>query len=198
MKKQLLLIFALIFIVASSLEAQDVKKNIEDGFVEMQSAIIKKDFEKSVGFIADEIFTIVPKDQMASLLEMTFNNPQMEIVLRLPENIKVSEPQKEGDKYYAVLSFPNIQKLRMLDTNGLPLGLDNEMVKGMNANFIAAAGEDNVSFDDETRFFTVTVNQKAVAISENGKDGWKYLNYDKAQAAALAPLLPKVIVEKLQ
>lgn len=198
MKKPLFLFLTLTFMAVSSIEAQDVKKNIEDDFVEMQSAIIKKDFEKSVGFMADEIFTVVPKDQMASILEMTFSNPQMEIVLSLPENINISEPQKEGDKYYAILSFPNIQKLRMLDTSGLPLGKDNEMVKGMHENFVAVAGEENVSFDDETHFFTVTVNQKAVAISENGKDGWKYLNYDKTQAAVLGPLLPPAIVEKLQ
>ncbi len=198
MKNQLSLLLVLMFAIVMTSEAQEVQKKIEKGFLEMQSAIIKKDFNKSVDYIADELFTVIPKSQMVSILQSTFSNPQMEIVLRMPENIAVSAPEKEGEKFYAILSFPNIQKIRLLEASGLPMNKDNESVKQMKSTFESAVGTDNVAFDDETGFFTVTVDQKTVAISDDGKDGWKYLNFDKSQAAILGPLLPASILEKLQ
>lgn len=198
MKSSLILLLALMFNAFCSIEAQNVNENIEKGFVEMQSAIMNKDFKKSVEYIADELFKVIPKDQLISVLELTFNNPQMEIELSLPENISISIPMKEGGKYYSILSFPSIQKIRLLDPNGLPLSKDDEKVISMRSAFESVAGADNVTFDDESMFFTVIIDQKAVAISENGKDGWKYMNFDKSQATLFEQLLPKTVIEKLQ
>ena len=198
MKSSLILLLALMFNAFCSIEAQNVNENIEKGFVEMQSAIMNKDFKKSVEYIADELFKVIPKDQLISVLELTFNNPQMEIELSLPENISISIQMKEGGKYYSILSFPSIQKIRLLDPNGLPLSKDDEKVISMRSAFESVAGADNVTFDDESMFFTVIIDQKAVAISENGKVGWKYMNFDKSQATLFEQLLPKTVIEKLQ
>ncbi len=99
MKNQLSLMFALVFAIVFTSKAQEAKKDIEDGFLVMQSAIAKKDFTTSIEYTADELFTLVPKDQMLTILEATFNNPQMEIVSSVPKVLSITTPEKEGEKY---------------------------------------------------------------------------------------------------
>lgn len=198
MKNQLSLIIALMFALVLTSEAQVAKKEIKDGFIEMQAAIAEKDFTKSIEYTADELFTLVPKDQMLVILETTFNNPQMEIVAGIPEVLSISEPEKEGEKFYAIIESEGIQKMRMFNQEGQPEPKGSEIVNSLQANFESVFGAENVSFDEKTNFFKINVIQKSVAISSDGKTGWKYLAIDKSQFAMLSQLLPEAIVAKLK
>lgn len=59
-----------------------------------------------------------------------------------------------------------------------------------------AFGSDNVILNNETGVFTMTPTKKSYAVSENGKDSWKFVNIEASQRLIMEKLLPKQILER--
>ncbi|MGB3466659.1 MAG: hypothetical protein WBA74_15365 [Cyclobacteriaceae bacterium] len=192
------LTIVLLIAATFSVVAQSAKENIREGFIAQATAMKDKDFEKSIEYTADELFNLVPKEQMLTVITATFNNPNLEIVSTVPKIVSIADVEKINEKYYAIIVSEGIQKMRMYGDDMIALGLDNATVASMKSSFDASFGEENVKFDDETKFFEVFVKQKAVAISKDGKTDWKYLTIEKSLYPMLAQLLPEEVIKKVK
>jgi len=110
-KKTLVIVFLQ---VSTTAFCQDNKKEIELKFNEYLNSMINKDFEKSMNYISDDFFKIVPKSQMILLLEKTFNNPDLEFKLREPKIIEIKDIELIDNKYYSLLKYSNKMDMKFL------------------------------------------------------------------------------------
>ena len=193
MKKVLIFVFVMMGFVNTNAQ----KKEITKRFLTMQSALVKKDFKTTMDYTADEIFTVVPKEQMVSLMERTSANPQMEIEIELPKIISISDVFVHNAKEYAILDVSGIQKIRVSDENKKQLNLGNPLLLTLKLKFDVQYGPENVQFNDLNNFFTIVVDQKVVAITEKGSKDWKFLVMDKNRIQFLSKLLPEEVAEKI-
>ena len=193
MKKVFL--FAFLFLSIASINAQN--KLIKERFIKMQQALLDKEFEKSLEFTAEELFDIVPKEQLLSVMEATFNNPKMQIDSDLPKVLNISDVFQVKNKFYAILKITGNQRIRVLDDDNKALGLDDRLLYALKLNFEQQYGSENVKFDEKTKFFNVIVNQTIVSISYDGETDWKYLAIDNLKLEIISKLLPQEVLNKV-
>lgn len=193
MKKVLL--FAFLLLSITTFNAQN--KLIKERFITMQQALLDKDFQKSLQFTAEELFEIVPKEQLVAVMEATFNNPKMQIESELPKVLDISEVFQVKNKYYSILKITGNQKIRVLDDDNKALGLDDRLLYALKLKFDQQYGAENVKFNEETKFFNVKVDQTIVAISYDGTTEWKYLAIDSLNLDIITKLLPQEVLNKV-
>jgi len=193
MKKVFL--FAFLFLSIASINAQN--KLIKERFIKMQQALLDKEFEKSLEFTAEELFEIVPKEQLLSVMEATFNNPKMQIDSDLPKVLDISDVFQVKNKFYAILKITGNQRIRVLGDDNKALGLDDRLLYALKLNFEQQYGSENVKFDEKTKFFNVIVNQTIVSISYDGETDWKYLAIDNLKLEIISKLLPQEVLNKV-
>lgn len=193
MKKVFLFVF--LFLSIASINAQN--KLIKERFIKMQQALLDKEFEKSLEFTAEELFEIVPKEQLLSVMEATFNNPKMQIDSDLPKVLDISDVFQVKNKFYAILKITGNQRIRVLGDDNKALGLDDRLLYALKLNFEQQYGSENVKFDDKTKFFNVIVNQTIVSISYDGETDWKYLAIDNLKLEIISKLLPQEVLNKV-
>ena len=63
------------------LTAASPKENVKTDFTNYINHLVKLEFEESVEYLYPELFNFVPKAQMISTMEQTFNNPDITINL---------------------------------------------------------------------------------------------------------------------
>ena len=195
---QITLTILLLALLSIPAMAQEIKENIKERFIIQNQAIVEKDFEKATEYMADEIFEMMSKEDFINVMTASFNNPQMEIVSSVPDVISIGEPEKVGEKYYVILEGKSLQKMRFFDTEQNVLGFEDPMITGVMSNLNSTFGEESVSFNKETNFIEVDLVQNYVAISQDGKTGWKFLAIDKSMIPMLGQLLPEEIIAKVK
>ena len=193
MKKVLL--FAFLFLSITTFNAQN--KLIKERFITMQQALLDKDFQKSLQFTAVELFEIVPKEQFVAVIESTFNNPKMQIDSELPKVLDISEVFQVKDKFYSILKITGNQKIRVLGDDNKALGLDDKLLYALKLKFDQQYGAENVKFNEQTKFFSVKVDQTIIAISYDGTTEWKYLAIDSLKLDIITKLLPQEVLNKV-
>jgi len=198
MRTQLSVLIVLLLVIVLPASAQDVSKAISEGFIAQATALKDKDFAKSMEYTADELFTIAPKEQMLEFMKTSFSNPQMEIIMTVPEILSIGDPQKVEEKYFAIIESSSFQKLKFFDATGIAEAKDSPVVTQNKAGFENLFGAENVNYNEETGYFEIKVIQKSVAISKDGKAGWKYLAVDKSLYPILGQLLPQTIIDQVK
>jgi hypothetical protein len=199
MNSKITILIPLFLILAIKAFGQDYKKEIETQFLYYNNLIIKKDFDKSMDYLPEEFFAIVPKDQMILVMEKTFSNPEMEFELESPIIKDIAAVEKIGDKFYAFLQYSSQMKMKFLnddepeETEAKQKQRTN-MIKGLMEHTYGAG---NVKFDEKTETFTIIAHKQAYAISANGESDWKFLVIEKKQKFILDKLLPMQLVEKI-
>ena len=152
-----------------------------------------------MAFIPEEFFEIIPKDQMVLVMEKTFSNPEMGFELKSPKIIEISDIEKIGDKYYSLMSYSSLMKMKFIDSS---LEEETETEHKLRINMIKlsfeeAFGSNNVKYDEKAEAFEINAPKQAYAISKNGKSDWKFLVIEKKQKFLLEKLLPKQLADKI-
>lgn len=190
-----ILLFA--FLLLSFLNTNAQNKLIKERFLTMQQLLLDKKFTASLAYTAEELFTVVPKEQLVATMKATFNNPKMQIVSALPKVLSISETFRVQDKFYAILYIVGDQKIRILDEKNEALGLDDRLLYALKLKYEQQYGSKNVTFNDKTKFFNVKVAQHIIAISLDGETAWRYLAIDNLQLEVISKLLPAEVLTKV-
>ncbi|MEL7148942.1 MAG: hypothetical protein AAFO69_21380, partial [Bacteroidota bacterium] len=187
-----------LILICSVVSAQDVKSDIEKEYKAMNQAMVDGEFAKVADLVSDELFTILPKEQFVGMLEMMMNNPQLEINLSVPDVLSIGEVMKVEEKYYAVLDTYSEQKMRFFNADGQTAKLaDSPQTQQTYETWKTQLGEDNVSYDEDSGYFTVNVKQKALAISADGETGWKFLNLDENTKRVIEKVVPEAVLSQI-
>ncbi|MBP1840663.1 hypothetical protein [Formosa algae] len=177
--------------------AQDYKKNIESEFSNYLNDIVNMEFEKSMDYITPEFFEIIPKAQLITVLEQTFNNPAMEFEIIDPKVIAVEDAEQIESKYYALLTYSSEMNIKInsdLEETETQTANRLSLTK---ASFDQTFGAENVSYNKDTEVYNIYAKKDAYAISENGETNWKFLVIEKSQKAILERILPKTLTDRL-
>lgn len=195
MKFKLIVLAFLIPIL--KLIATTPQENVKTDFISYINHLVNMEFEESVEYLYPEIFTLVPKEQMISTMEQTFNNPEIMISLSDPEIHQVDEIREVDSAYYCKIKYSH--KMNMIfaeDTANTKedIALRDEMTL---ANLKSGFGEENVTYDSTNSSFDILSIKDSYAKSVNGTSDWKFIDIDKNQLMLLNALLPKKIVDEI-
>jgi hypothetical protein len=196
-KTKLLGLF-LTFITSTGI-CQDNKKEIEQTFQNYLTAIINQDFDKSMNFISEDFFKIIPKEQLILLMEKTFNNPEIEFELKDPKIIEIKDSELIENKYYSLLTYSNKMNMKFNRNNENQETEEDYKLRmsltkvSLEQNF----GQKNVNYNDSSNFFEIYVEKQVYAISTNGQTDWKFIVLEKKQKPILERVLPKQLTDRI-
>lgn len=190
MKTQSLLF---IFVLLSLMTFSQNKANPDDVAIKKSltyfvNSIQAKQIDQAVSGIYPKFFTIVSKEQMTQILNMTYNNPFMKIEVEDLKFGNIEKPELITGEYFSIT--PYFLKLKCNVSS-----LNDDMKKRMNGALTAKYGANNVKYVASEGSYLINAAMKACAISKD-KKAWKFVILEKQYKKELVKILPKKILDK--
>lgn len=187
--KSLLLLFVLLSVTFFS----QIKTNPDDAVIKKSltyfvNSIKSKQIDQAVGCIYPKFFTIVSKDQMTQILNMTYNNPFMKIEVQDLKFGNIEKPELITGEYFSITHY--FLKLKCNVSS-----LNDEMKQKMNSALTAKYGANNVKYLANEGSYLINANMKACAVSKDKKT-WKFVILEKEYKKELVKVLPKKVLDK--
>jgi hypothetical protein len=176
--------------------AQDYKANIKQRFNEYCGYLSAGEFDKSLDYVPEAIFTVVPRAQMVALFEQMLKGKEMQIKFISFDIKDVADIRKIDTCYYVRVKYLGVMSMKM--NSGKTESADekaNRMAMTKQA-FANAFGSDNVKLDESTETYTITAAKSSWAISKNGQTGWKFVNVEPKQRLIMEKILPKELIDE--
>lgn len=193
--KKLLLI--LCFFIAQTGFSQDYKNNITTDFSEYLTSIVEGDYEKAVSFIDDDLFELIPKEQIIVLMEQTMNNPEISFAIKDPKILSVGDTEHIEGRHYSLIVFSNNMHINFQSPDEETTEEHKTRIQLLTLSFQNNFGADNVQYNAGKDSFIIYVEKEAFAISANGETAWKFLVLERDQKILLEKLLPGRLLEKI-
>lgn len=191
-----LLTFILFILLSINSVAQDYKASIKQRFAEYSALMVAHEFDKSLDYVPEAIFTVVPRPQLVTLFAQVFNNKDMEVKM-ISFNIKeISDSRKIDSCYYANIKYTSVMSMKINSDTTESSEVKVNRLSMTKAAFANAFGSDNVKLDETTETFTISPTKSSWAISKNGQDGWKFVNVEPKQRLLMEKILPKELIEE--
>lgn len=191
-------IFLLLILMTSSsfVSAQTAQENLSKDFLDYYNLIVDMKIEESMDYVIEDFFEILPKENFVKLFENLFANPEFEFQFEAENISKLSKIIKQKDAYYAVFTNNSGMKMRMIPTEENMSEEETEMMNSMmKLSFDQKFGAKNVSFNEETNFYTIYPRTRVCAKSVDGKTNWKFLNMEEDQMDILKRIIPKKVLK---
>lgn len=192
MKKILLIVLGM---VSLDLYAQDSQVMTQE-FTKYTQLMLDKKFNEGMEYMNPGIFEMASREQLVAVMEQTFNNPELEIEMAMPELAAFSETKKIEDKFYIKFKTISVIKMRFNSIiKAEKTAEENQAAINMvKENLTTKLGAENVSYDEQTRFFTLK-SVKPVIASSTDKKAWKFITVDnESQKAMLEKFIPKELL----
>ncbi|MEC5174745.1 hypothetical protein [Chryseobacterium nepalense] len=183
-----------VFVLISSLTFAQAKQNPDDAAIKkslsyFMNSVMTKKIDQAVGYIYPKFFTVVPKEQMTQILNMTYNNPFMKIEV---SNLKFGNIEKAeliNGEYFSIAHYYFTMKCNMSSLN-------DDMKKQVNTMLEKRYGKNNVKYLSKEGIYTINTNMKACAVSKDRKN-WKFVIVEKEYKPQLTKVLPKKVLDKI-
>lgn len=186
--------FMFLFLFLSLMSFAQTKANPDETAIKKSltyfvNTIKTKQIDQSVNCIYPKFFTVVPKDQMTQILNMTYNNPFMKIEVSNLKFGNIEKPELINGEYFSITQYYFTMKCNMSSLN-------DDMKKQVNTMLEKRYGKNNVQYLSKEGIYTINTNMKACAVSKDRKN-WKFVIVEKEYKAKLAKVLPKKILDKI-
>ncbi|WP_267403146.1 MULTISPECIES: hypothetical protein [unclassified Chryseobacterium] len=183
-----------LFILLSFISFAQTKSNPDDtaikrSFTYFVNSIKAKKIEQAVNCIYPKYFTIISKEQMTQILEMTYNNPFLKIEVQNLQFGNVEKPELINGEYFSITNY--LFKLKC-DVSSL----NDDMKKKISTALMSKYGKNNVKYLANENSYLINANMKALAISKD-KKAWKFIIAEKEYKPQLVKILPKKILDKI-
>ena len=176
--------------------AQEYKTNIKQRFTEFNQYMVKGEFDKSMDYIPEAIFTIVPRAEMVKMFEQLLNNKDMEVKFIGFDIKEIAEVRKIDSYYYAKIKYRSAMTLKMKTSETENADEKSTRLSMTKQAFANTFGSDHVKLDELTETFTIHPIKNSWAISKNGETEWKFVNIEPKQRLMMEKVLPKVLIEE--
>ncbi|UKB77778.1 hypothetical protein [Chryseobacterium sp. MEBOG07] len=187
--KSLLFLFVLLsFMTFSQTKANPDNAAIKKSLTYFVNSIKSKQIDQAVSCIYPKFFTIVSKEQMTQILNMTYNNPFMKIEVQDLKFGNIENPELITGEYFSITHY--FLKLKCNISS-----LNDEMKQKMNSALTAKYGANNVKYLASEGSYLINANMKACAVSKDKKN-WKFVILEKEYKKELVKVLPKKILDK--
>lgn len=190
--------YALLFLLVSNANAQNNEEVISQQFTKYSQLVIDKKIDEAMDYTNEDLFKIVPREQMKNLMESIFNMPTIEYRASLPQILKV-EPIKNIDgANYARIQNKNVIEMKFKQSPEEPKRTEEEERENnklLLASFQSKYSKENVSFDKASGFFKLTAVKTAIAKSTDLKN-WKFVVVDNPRMKTmLESFIPKELLD---
>ncbi len=188
--KSLLLLFALLsFISFAQTKVNTDDLAIKKNLTYFINTIKTKKIDQSVNCIYPKFFTIVTKEQMTQILNLTYNNPFMKIDVQDLQFGDIEKPELIGGEYFSIANYYLKMKCNVNSLN-------DDLKKQMNAALVSKYGKNNVKYLANEGSYLINANMKACAVSKDRKY-WKFVILEKEFKTELTKILPKKVLDKI-
>lgn len=198
MIKKIVLSFIIVSFVTINLYSQDAKKNVEKDFRTYLGHLMNQEFTESVEFLYPELFQDVTKELMIETLEQTFNNPDINISITVPDVHNVGEIRKIDSAYYCKLNYSHYMNMSFNNSDSAITQRDIDTRDNMTLTSLEGTfGVENVSYDASNSSFEILSAKDCYAKSKNGVTNWKFIDVDKNNMMIMNMVLPKQILDEI-
>lgn len=189
MKKTFLITFVFLF---SCLIGQE-KSLIKPQVLEIIESSKSGNFDKVIENTYPKVFELMPKEQMLVMMKQMLNNPQFEISFQdINPDLKISEIKEIKGEKYAMVQYTNSMLMKFNDMDGI----DPEMMLNL---FKEQYKDGNVTYDKDSKTFSIRERSKMLAISDEFTNGeWKYLNIDKGSNVFLYKFISEDVIKEFE
>lgn len=188
--KSLLFLFVLLsFISFAQTKANTDDMAIKKNLTYFVNSIKTKKIDQAVNCIYPKFFTIMPKEQMTQILNLTYNNPLMKIEMQDLRFGAIEKPELINGEYFSITNYFSTLKCNVSSMN-------DEMKKQMNAALVSKYGKNNVKYLANEGSYLINASMKACAVSKD-KKYWKFVMLEKEYKTQLVKVLPKKVLDKI-
>ncbi|GAA4156352.1 hypothetical protein GCM10022217_15280 [Chryseobacterium ginsenosidimutans] len=153
------------------------------------NSIKSKQIDQAVSCIYPKFFTVVSKEQMTQILNMTYNNPFMKIEVQNLQFGNIEKPELISGEYFSISNY--FLKLKCNVSS-----LNDDMKKKMSSALTAKYGANNVKYLANEGSYLINATMKACAVSKD-KKAWKFVILEKEYKSQLVKVLPKKVLDKI-
>ena len=161
--------FALLFILLSFISFTQTKVNTDDqairkSLVYFVNSIKYKKIDQAVECIYPKYFTIISKEQMTQLQNMTYNNPLLKVDVQDMKFGNIEKPELiDGENYSIVNYFPKLKCSVSAMNENMKIKIGEAM--------ISKYGKQNIKYLQNEGSYIINANMRACAISKDKKVG---------------------------
>ncbi|CAI8882044.1 hypothetical protein [Chryseobacterium sp. IT-36CA2] len=182
-----------LFVLLSCMAFSQAKANPDDAAIKKSltyfvNSIKSKQIDQAVNCIYPKFFTIISKEQMTQILNMTYNNPFMKIEVQDLKFGNIEKPELITGEYFSITHYSLKLKCNVSSLN-------DEMKQKMNSALTDKYGAKNVKYLANEGSYLINANMKACAVSKD-KKAWKFVILEKEYKKGLVKVLPKKILDK--
>ncbi|WP_454046025.1 hypothetical protein [Chryseobacterium sp. Marseille-Q8038] len=182
-----------LFVLLSMMTFSQTKTNPDDAAIKKSltyfvNSIQSKQIDQAVSCIYPKFFTIISKEQMTQILNMTYNNPFMKIEVQDFKFGNIEKPELITGEYFSITHY--FLKLKCNVSS-----LNDDMKKKMSSALTAKYGVNNVKYLANESSYLINATMKACAISKDRKT-WKFVVLEKEYKKELVKILPKKVLDK--
>lgn len=187
-------IIILSFFLISFISFAQTKVNADDqairkSLVYFVNTIKYKKIDQTVEGIYPKFFTVVPKEQMTQMLNMTYNNPFVKIDVQDMKFASVEKPELINGEYFSIAGY-------YLKLKGNVNAMNDDMKKKVGEMLNSKYGKANVKYFADEGAYVINAPMKVCAISKDRKN-WKFVFAEKEAKSQLVKVLPKKILDKI-
>ena len=188
--KSLLFLFVLLSLVTfAQTKVSPDNANIKKSLTYFTNSIKTKNIDQAVSCIYPKFFTVIPKDKMTQLLNMTYNNPFMKIDMQDFKFGNIEKPELIKGEYFSITNYSFTMKCNVNS-------LDADMKKKINGALTNKYGKNNVKYLANEGAYLINATMKACAISKDRKY-WKFVILEKEFKLDLVKVLTQKILDKI-
>jgi hypothetical protein len=190
-KTRLIAILLTIFssIVFGQTKGNQDEQAIRKSVVYFANTIKYKKLDQTISCIYPKFFTVVPKDQVTQLLNMTYNNPFVKIDVQDMKFASVGKPDLVDGEYFSLTSY-------YLKLKADVSSMNEDMKNKIGEMLIAKYGKGNAAYNAKEGSYLINAPMKAVVVSKDRKS-WKLVLAEKEYKSQLTKILPKKILDKI-
>ncbi len=183
----------------SALFAQDNSESIKSDFANYLKAIKTQDFETSLDYLVEDVFEIIPKETMLTLMEQMFNVEGVEFTFGDFVINEIKEPIVVDSTSYVILNYENEMSIKYTQQQEEETSEEDKKLTQLMAQSLLEQqfGKGNVTYNESTEFFDIKAIKKAIAIYDEDEKTWKFLVVEKGNPFLLKSILPSSILEKV-
>lgn len=187
-------LLTLAFIIFSYISFAQTKVNTDDqairkSVVYFANTIKYKKLDQTISCIYPKFFTVVPKDKVTQLLNMTYNNPFVNIDVQDMKFASVGKPELINGEYFSLVSY-------YLKLKGDVSSMSDDLKNKIGEMLIAKYGKNSVKYNAKEGSYIINAPMKAVVISKD-KKSWKLVLAEKEYKSQLKKILPKKVLDKI-
>lgn len=187
--KSLIFLFVLLsFVTFAQAMANPDDAAIKKSLTYFVNSIKSKQIDQAVNCIYPKFFTIVSKEKMTQILNMTYNNPFMKIEVQNLQFGNIEKSQLINGEHFSIANY----FLKLKCNAG---SLNDDIKKKINSALTAKYGKNNVKYLANEGSYLINANMKACAVSKDRKY-WKFVILEKEYKPQLVKVLPKKVLDK--